>query len=195
MNTLPCFHEIKRLIETVDEELAQQHHQAPCPHCGGKLNCADYPRQPRGGVQNWNSRRSFCCSQEGCRRRLTPPSVRFFGRRLYPALLVVLASAMQHGLNDQRVAFLKDTIQVSRATLSRWRRWWLQTFPTTRFWRGARGDFMPPVALENLPCEIVERFQRTSQGIVNCLRYLSPLSSRSTGLADIYEGGSTVRRS
>jgi hypothetical protein len=40
---------------------------------------------------------SLCCSRDGCRRRMTPPSVRFLGRRVYLGAVLVLVSAMQQG--------------------------------------------------------------------------------------------------
>src|ERR1700726_3419348 len=54
-------------------------------------------RKPRGGPQ-WDRRYSFCCAEEDCRRRLTPESVRFLGRRVYAGLVVVLMATMIHGL-------------------------------------------------------------------------------------------------
>ena len=33
---------------------------------------------------------SFCCDRDGCRKRVTPPSVRFLGRRVYLGAVVIL---------------------------------------------------------------------------------------------------------
>jgi len=128
-----------------------------CPHCGGKLNWANYPRKPRG-VDKQAFRFSLCCSQDGCRRRQTPESIRFLGRKIYPALIVVLVSAMNHGLSQTRVAQLRKTLTVSRATLNRWRRWWRTHFVQTPFWKTARARFMPLVCELNLPGSLCERF-------------------------------------
>jgi hypothetical protein len=70
---------------------------AGCPYCGAALHAGDYPRKPRGVPRSllgpaYERRLSLCCSREGCRRRVTPPSVRFFGRRVYLGALVVLAA-------------------------------------------------------------------------------------------------------
>ena len=71
----------------------------PLGACGGVLHSARYPRKPRGGPpelrQTDNSRLSFCCAQ--CRRRHTPRSVRYLGRRVYLATVVVFASRNAHG--------------------------------------------------------------------------------------------------
>ena len=80
--------------------------------CGGRLDSARYPRKPRGGPAGLGAeyewRLSFCCAREGCRRRVTPPSVRYLGRRVYLGVVVVLVSAMEHGLSLRRVAKLHE---------------------------------------------------------------------------------------
>ena len=60
-------------------------------------------------------------AEEGCRRRHTPPSVRFLGRRVYVGLVVVLVSAMRHGLTAPRVQRLREQLGIDRQTLERWR--------------------------------------------------------------------------
>jgi hypothetical protein len=94
--------EIFQLLEKVDSDLTQETRLKGCLLCGGKLHRSDYDRKPRGGPQ-WDLRFSLCCAKEGCRRRHTPPSVRFMGRRVYAGLVVVLVSAMIHGLKPARV--------------------------------------------------------------------------------------------
>src|SRR5947207_31166 len=62
---------------SVDQDLAQTTRQKACP-CGGRLHRADYPRKPRGaeGLPEDDALRfSFCCASDGCRKRVTPPSV------------------------------------------------------------------------------------------------------------------------
>ena len=85
---------------TVDERLAEEAREAGCP-CGGPLHRANYPRQPRGGCANlpesYGHRLSFCCARDGCRKRTTPPSVRFLGRKVFLGAVVVLVAAMRHG--------------------------------------------------------------------------------------------------
>jgi len=77
-----------------DRDLAEGYRLEGCP-CGGSLHRAAYVRKPRGvpwGLpEGFCIRESFCCSREGCRRRLTPPSLRFLGRRVYLGAVVVVA--------------------------------------------------------------------------------------------------------
>jgi hypothetical protein len=66
----------------------------------GKLHSAKYKRKPRSGSKKCEElyRHSFCCDQDGCRKRHTPPSIRFLGRRIYYGVVVVLVSAARQGL-------------------------------------------------------------------------------------------------
>jgi hypothetical protein len=130
-----------------DEELARQVAAAGCPHCGGPLHQANYQRKPRGGLiaeagEAFRLRHSLCCGWEGCRRRSLPPSLRFFGRRVYLEAVVLLATMVV-----QLVAALKDACEqtgVPRRTLRRWQAWWREVFPTSRTWVEAAARFTPP---------------------------------------------------
>ena len=86
-----------QLLTRIDESIAEEVRAGGCD-CGGALHSARYPRKPRGvrGVldESYQSRLSFCCAADGCRRRSTPPSVRFLGRKVYLGVIVVLISAL-----------------------------------------------------------------------------------------------------
>lgn len=181
MFQIPTCQKILQLIEKVDQDLAELVHAQPCPHCGGKLHWANYRRSPRG-VDEEAIRFSLCCSQDGCRRRQTPESIRFLGRKVYPGLIVVLVSAMNHGLSQNRVAKLRKTLTVSRATLNRWRRWWRNQFLETAFWKDARARFMPPICEWNVPAALCERFAADNlPGLKNLLTFLGPITTVSCG--------------
>src|SRR5437867_3073691 len=144
-----------------DRDLAATARAAGCS-CGGVLHAADYPRKPRGGPEGlpgeYRWRLSLCCAQDGCRRRTTPPSMRFLGRRVYLAAVVVLATAMQGGITAKRAARLRELVGVSLRTLRRWRAWWRTTFVEGSFWKAAHGRFSPPVETGALPASLLERF-------------------------------------
>ena len=115
---------LPRLLEEVDRDLAAAIRVQGCVHCGvGKLHSAVIRRKPRGLPEgaSWDTRFSFCCDQEGCRRRATPPSVRFLGRKVYAGFVIVLLAAMRHGLSSARVRTLREVTGASRRTLERWR--------------------------------------------------------------------------
>jgi hypothetical protein len=171
--------QIFQLLEKVDADLTEQARAKGCLLCGGKLHRSDYERKPRGGPQ-WEVRFSFCCAKEGCRRRHTPPSARFLGRRVYAGVIVVLVSAMQQGLHPQRVQRLREVLGIDRRTLERWRQWWLVIFVESSFWREARARFMPPLCLKTMPLSLclsfaIERRDR----LLDLLKFLAPITTPS----------------
>jgi hypothetical protein len=171
------------LLQRVDLDLAEGARAAGCVHCGAVLHRADYPRKPRGGPRTlgteYDRRLSFCCAREGCRRRRTPPSVRFLGRRVYLGAVVVLVTALHHGLTGKRAARLRAQFGVDSRTLRRWQSWWREVFTASAFWKGAKGGFLPPVSRGRLPASLLERFRGQDEGavLVATLRFLAPITT------------------
>lgn len=169
-------------LARIDADLAEMVRAGSCVACGARLDRARYRRKPRGvprAVDGYQSRESFCCSREGCRQRATPPSVRFLGRRVYVAVVVVLASAMHHGVTDSRAERLKSELEVPRRTLERWRSWWQEIFSGSRFWRAARGRFSSPVEESELPGSLLERFEgELQERVIGCLRFIGPVTTQ-----------------
>jgi hypothetical protein len=168
------------LLFRFDQDLAEATRRAGCD-CGGRLDVANYGRKPRGGPDGlpaaFDLRLSFCCATDGCRKRATPPSVRFVGRRVYFMAIFVLVSAMRHGVNRKREAQLRALFGPSRRTLERWLRWWREAFPQTRLWREATGRFSPPVDMAALPQSLLERFSGPDEPtrVHRALAFLAPL--------------------
>jgi hypothetical protein len=182
------YHELPRnasfwaFLFTIDQDLAEEARQKKCP-CGGCLHRANYPRKPRGGgedlPQEYQSRLSFCCEREGCRRRVTPPSVRFLGRKVYLGAIVILVAAMRQGPSPRRVRELSRLFGADRHTIARWRVFWSEHFPQTPFWKVERGQLVPAVEIVALPLAIVEAFYRTSdpfQDWKQLLKFLAPIT-------------------
>jgi hypothetical protein len=121
-------------------------------------------------------RLSFCCA--ACRKRLTPASVRFLGRRVYLGAVVVLATAMSSGITDRRSAKLRELFGVDRRTLQRWREWWREAFVQSALWIGERGRFRSPVNESDLPASLLGRFLGgMREELLAVLGFLSPLSA------------------
>ena len=168
---------------SIDQDLAESTRQKGCP-CGGRLHCANYPRKPRGCSDDlpkeYRYRLSYCCNQDGCRKRVTPPSVRFLGRKVYLSAVVILTAAMQQGPTPRRVRELSKLIGANRSTISRWQIFWRKHFSRTPFWKVARARLVPAVDLVALPRSIVDAFLRTddsSQGWGRLLCFLSPITT------------------
>lgn len=169
-----------------DAELADDAQQGGCA-CGGRLHHADYPRKPRGGPTSldpaYARRTSFCCDRDGCRKRTTPASVRFLGRRVYLAAVFVLVSAMRHGVTTARWAKLAEPLGVSVRTLRRWRQWWIETFVASTVWARVCGRIVPPPDVAALPSSWLACFgaRHEAEQVQWILAWLRPLTTRSPG--------------
>ena len=98
--------------------------------------------------------------------------------RLDLGAMLVLVSAMQHGVNRVRLGKLHELFGVSRWTVCRWRGWWLEVFGETRFWKEHRGRLHMSPDPQTLPLSLLEYF--FGAGLIDrllaLLRFLSPLS-------------------
>jgi hypothetical protein len=161
------------LLDTEDARVTAAVKAGGCRHCGGRLDRADYPRKPRGGDvglagEFLRRRRSLCCAREGCRRRKTPPSLVFLGRRVYLAITVVMTA--------WRAAALTPRSPPAR-TARRWRVWFAALREST-WWVAARGVLWPAVEpAEDLPAALIERLlagHSVAEALRLTLRMLTP---------------------
>jgi hypothetical protein len=161
-----------RQLQRLDEQVAQQARRAGCPHCEGVLHGARYPRKVFGVSrallgEGYDSRLSFCCAREGCRRR-----------RAFPGAMVLLVCALTQDLSRRRRARLGARLGVSERTLERWRRWWHSTLPATPWWRTARARFVPPPEALTLPSSLLARcgVASSAAALIAALTFLAPCS-------------------
>ena len=176
------FHHLHRL----DEALAADVRAQGCPYCGGELHQAHYPRKPRGVSRHflgcdYEYRLSFCCAREGCRRRTTPGSVRFLGRRMYLSVVVVLVTVLASGVSVQRARLLSEQLGVSERSLQRWRQWWRRDFVRSVFWQVHRSRFSPPPLVSALPSSLWACFsdQSMSAQWSQLLVFIAPVTTQS----------------
>lgn len=171
------------LLLGVDLDLLSSSQAQPCPHCGGRLHRGDYRRKPRGEPEDlpegFSIRFSLCCSQDGCRRRLTPFSVRFLARRVYVGAAVVLVAAAMQGLSPARVRRLSKVLRIPPRTARRWLAWWQSTFADSRFFRSIRGLLRQPIEAEALPLGLLDLCARGQPGqtALTVLKLLQPITS------------------
>lgn len=166
-------------LTDIDRQLQLDLIAKGCPFCGGPLHVANHPRKPRGlppEVEGaWSQRFNTCCGH--CRRRCMPPSVRFLGRRVYAGVIVMLAT------------MAAVVCGAASRTLGRWLAWWTQELPALWYWRVLSARFASSVKTSQLPASLVERFepaveQQTVDGLINTLRALSPITSRTAVRTD-----------
>lgn len=181
-------HELPRgdvwsFLLSIDQDLAGHTRQNGCS-CGGRLHVANYPRKPRGCPdslpEEYHVRLSFCCDRDGCRKRATPPSVRFLGRKVYLGAVVVLLAAMQQGATPRRVRELSKLIGVDRSTIARWQVFWREHFPQTKFWKVARARLVPVFEMVAYPISLLEAFVGRADdwdGWGKLLYFLSPITT------------------
>ena len=182
-----CDARFYRRLFQMDQDLAHEVQTSGCRFCGGVLHSARYPRKPRGlrGAldETYDTRLSFCCAVDGCRRRNTPPSVRFLGRRVYLGIMVVLLTALQHGLTDRRRRELVERLDLPPQTLVRWRRWWQEVLPGTRCWRAEQSHFLPPIPVADLPGALLGRLTGATlpERLCQLLQLIAPVTTAWSG--------------
>ena len=124
------------------------------------MHRADYLRKPRGGPPELDEaiciRISLCCGREGCRRRVLPPSVLFWGRRVYFAAVILVVTALrQQRPHAYTLARLQAMVGVTRPTMIRWLHYFQKLFPQSDNWRRLSPHLMPPVDPQQLPAKLI----------------------------------------
>jgi hypothetical protein len=147
------------LLEQHDERVVRWVAAEGCPRCNGPLHRGDYDRKPRGaliapGGEAFVVRFSLCCGREGCRKRATPPSLRFLGRRVYLGAVVIVASVVARALGVS--AESRRVTGVPVRTMQRWLGWWQGAFVSTEVFVTVCARLVG-VAVAQLPASIVSR--------------------------------------
>jgi hypothetical protein len=110
-------------FSAIDVLIAAAIQATRCPLCGGPLRAGSYQRKPRGHVEPLDGsttlRLSLSCGRDGCRHRVTPPSVLFWGGLVYsgPAVLALLCTPPNSAEEEQ----LRHDMGCSRQSICRWR--------------------------------------------------------------------------
>lgn len=166
-----------QLLFFIDKDLAERIRQNACPFCGASLHSSNYSRKPRGGPGNLpdelSIRHSLCCSAEKCRRRVLPPSVRFWDRKVYwSAVILVTIVLQQQRTEGYSAGKIVQLFGVSRHTLKRWIHYFSKVFPLSRRWKKLRGLFgeeLPPGSIPSTPVLFfIKRFGPT-EGLIRPL--------------------------
>lgn len=186
----------------VDTDLATAIQAAGCPLCGAVVHSARYPRRILGTAMrpqvSHDYRASFCCSRDGCRHRVTPPSVRFLGRKRFLSAVVLLVSAARYGARPRLAQALQRAYGVSRSTLARWQRWWRETAPKTASWMIVKTQVMPPIDPNRIPLELLRHFEATTamEKLIAVLRLVATLPYEFPEVANIhgFRGSRGARR-
>ena len=172
-----------RFLLQIDLDTLALEQDRPCPHCGGKLDRADFMRKPRGsilGPEDDLRRFSLCCREDGCRKRLTPKSVRFMGRKVFLGFYILLVSSLPKKKENSQIDELGKKLLVSHQTLKRWVMYWRKDFSKSVFWLREQGLFNPPFEGDNFATILMSRFQVQEfekDGWGKLLNFLAPCFS------------------
>jgi len=166
----------------IDAARAEETRVAGCGHCAGPLSVGHYERKPRGALfasagEAFSRRFSYCCTREGCRRRATPPSVRFLGRKVYLESAILLACALVP-LIDDRARAIRIATGVAARTVRRWMTWWRTVFAASALWVELRSR-APSLDIGLVPGGMLAVFEGASvEGRLEAaMRFLSPLTT------------------
>ena len=165
----------------MDLAIVEEASSEACRFCGGRLHRGDYPRKPRGGLigkaaENFGRRFSLCCGEEGCRKRATPPSVRFLGRRVYVGAVVIVASVV--AVMEVAASAASRATGIAARTTRRWLRWWRGPFTTTSVFVQISSRMVPAVSRTSLPSSIVERLPGSvERRVAQLLGWLLPITT------------------
>jgi hypothetical protein len=169
-------------LERADEGILQQVAACGCGACGGRLHRGDYERKPRGALiaaagTEYVMRFSLCCGREGCRKRSTPPSLRFLGRRVYLGVVVIVASMFAWMLGS--ASGIRRATGVPARTTRRWLGWWCGPFVSTDVFIAVCAQLIG-VAVEDLPASIFLRLVGSpTEQMRAMLALLAPLTTGS----------------
>ena len=183
INPIELGREFFEMLVRVDEAIVERAAREACADCGGPLYRGDFSRKPRGGLlaraaETFTRRFSLCCGRDGCRRRATPPSVRFLGRRVYVGAVVVLASAV--ALAAVTASAAVRATGVPARTTRRWLRWWRGSFTTRAPFVQLSARLIPAPDRRRLPTSLLERLgDDWTDSIAKLLVWLAPITTTS----------------
>jgi len=170
------------LLVRADEAMTQRVAAEGCPRCRGPLHRSDYARKPRGALiapsgEAVVRRFSLCCGREGCRKRATPPSVLFLGRRVYLGAVVIVASMIALAL--RAASEVRRRTGVPARTTRRWLGWWQGPFLDTETFVTLCARLIG-VEVGRVPESIVGQLGGTlPERVRSMLGWLSPLTTGS----------------
>ncbi len=176
-----------RLLFSFDEGLAKEKRAHSCPFCGAPLHTSNYKRTPRGGPDDipemFSIRHSLCCSAENCRRRVLPPSLRFWDRKVYWSIVILVTVVLQQDRTEGYSAGkIIKMVGISRHTLKRWIHYFKEVFPETERWKRIRGRIGAEVDIGQIPSSIILFFIERSGSAEKAL----------TSFLQLFSGGADV---
>ena len=164
-----------------DRLIAEQIKHSRCLFCHGNLHQSHYPRKPRGVPEGTHSdypiRFSYCCGTDGCRKRFTPPSMRFLSRKVYSSVVIFLVFLLKSKTDELKVEQLNLLLGTSLSveTVRRWRNFWVKEVSQSHTWK--RAAFSQGMA-QTLPASLLAQFQQVlNTSLEMALKWILPLTA------------------
>lgn len=183
------------LLLAIDREIAMRVKSGRCRRCDGPLCAGHYERKPRGGKlaaagasELCVRRFSWCCGREGCRKRATPPSVRFLGRKVYLEGAILIACTIVP-LLEQSARAIRAATGIAARTIRRWEAWWRSVFVASAIFTELRGR-VPSIDAIELPRTMIESFDGATPlaKLERAMRFLAPVTTTSVAVIADSEG-------
>jgi len=164
----------------LDRLIAEQVRQTKCLFCRANLNQSNYFRKPRavpeGTHLDYDIRFSYCCARDGCRKRITPPSMRFLSRKVYSSVVIIVVFLLKPASDESRIEKVNRILgtRLSVETLRRWRHYWVKKVPQSHTFKRAAFSH---VMSQALPGSLLALFEKSEkQALALGLRWLLPLT-------------------
>ena len=101
--------------------------------------------------EEYRCRFSFCCDRDGCRKRVTPPSVRFLGRKVYLGAVVILIARCGRDQRRAEPASFRVLFGVDSGDHRSMAGLLARPRSATSFWKVARARLVPVFEIVALP--------------------------------------------
>jgi len=165
----------------LDRLIAEQVRQEQCRLCHGNLHQSHFLRKPRGVPKDthpdYSVRFSYCCGAEGCRKRFTPPSMRFLSRKVYSSVVIILIFLLKPETDGSRIEMLNQLLgtTLSIETLRRWRYFWTKDLPQTHTWKRLAFSY---TQAQHLPVSLLKCFEQSGERALKMgLKLILPLTA------------------
>jgi len=171
-----------QLLFFIDCGLAESLRAKGCPICGAPLHVSNYLRKPRGGPdgipEEFKIRHSFCCYREECRKRALPISCRFWHRKVYWSVVILIVTTLRQGrIKGYSAGKLQRMFKISHHTLKRWMLYFEQIFPLSRIWQRIKGRIGLNISQSDLPGAVIlffiEQSESVEVGVIQSIKFLS----------------------
>jgi len=145
--------------------------------CTNLITLANPKGVPKGTHSDYPIRFSYCCGSDGCRKRFTPPSMRFLSRKVYASVIIFLVFLLKSKTDELKVEELNLLLGTSLSveTVRRLRNFWVKEVSQSHTWKRAAFSH---VMAQTLPVSLLAQFQHVlDTPLKMALKWILPLTA------------------